>query len=62
MKEILLLNKKQEREEHYIRVRVTFSFLFIDFHFLHIPGIIKLPFLFRTFGKVHAEGGRGTTM
>lgn len=62
MKEILLLNKRQEREEHYIRVRVTFSFLFIDFHFSHVLGTIKLPFLFGTFEKVHAKGGRGTTM
>jgi hypothetical protein len=62
MKEILLLNKTQERKEHYIRVRVTFSFLFIDFHFLFVLGTIKLPFLFGTFGKVHVEGGRGTTM
>jgi hypothetical protein len=44
MKEILLLNKKQERKEYYIRVRVTFSFLFIDFHFSHVLGTIKLPF------------------
>jgi hypothetical protein len=43
-------------------VRVTFSFLFLDFHFSHVLRTIKLPFLFGTFGKVHVEGGRGTIM